>query len=80
MLLNGDPQEITHLLRSMESDRQKLESDLAKLVFHMNGGISFVDAYNLSTDQMTILIEAINQHNQAQTDALRGRSKSSMSG
>ena len=68
------------MLKSMESDRQKLEGDLAKLVFHMNGGLSYVDAYNLSGDQMRMLTEVINQHNQAQVDAMRNRPRSHPAG
>ena len=76
MLLRGDPDEITDSLRSMEKGRASIEKDIAGLVYYMNGGLNLVDAYNLSTEQMTTLTAIVNEHYERQNDAFSKSRKS----
>jgi methyl-accepting chemotaxis protein len=68
---------ITRMLQDMERDRKRMEKKLAQLVIHLNGGISYIDAYGLSTDQITSLTEALNEHYEQQADAIKKSNKRS---
>ena len=48
-----------------------MEKDIANLVYYMNGGLSYSDAYNLSQNQMKILSETISKHYEMQADAYK---------
>jgi len=60
----------------MERDRDNIEKEIAQLVYYMNGGLNYVDAYSLSASQMKFLSETINKHYEAQADAMKKGSKS----
>lgn len=63
------------MLQDMERDRKRMEKNLAQLVIHLNGGISYVDAYALSKDQITSLHDALNEHYEKQAEAIKKSSK-----
>lgn len=48
----------------------KIEQDIAHVVYYMNGGLSFDKAYEISIQQLNLLNEQINKHFQAQADAM----------
>ena len=59
------------MLQDMERDRDKIERDLANIVFHLNGGLNFIDAYGLTTNQLKHLSEAVNDHFEKQAEAFK---------
>jgi hypothetical protein len=61
----------------MEKSRNSIEEEVATLVYYMNGGLSYVDAYNLSFDQMKKLSEVIEKHYERQNEAIAGRGNKS---
>jgi len=56
----------------MEKLRKSIEEEVATLVYYMNGGLSYVDAYNLSMEQMRTLSEVITKHYEKQNEAFTG--------
>ncbi len=69
--MQGDSEVITNLLGDYERERTAMEKDIANLVYYMNGGLSYPDAYNLSQHQMKILSETISKHYEMQADAYK---------
>ena len=55
----------------MERDRDRIESDIASVVYYMNGGLSFIDAYSLSTVQLKRLGDTITTHFEKQNEAMK---------
>jgi hypothetical protein len=55
----------------MERDRDRIESDIASVVYYMNGGLSFTDAYGLSTQQLKRLGDTITTHFEKQNEAIK---------
>lgn len=62
MLLRADVDEINQHLGGMEKDRKQIEKQLAMVAFYMQGGLSFMDAYKLSMDQITMIMDVISEH------------------
>lgn len=60
----------------MEKQRQRIEKDLAVLVFYMQGGLSYTDAYQLNNDQVKYLSDSISEHYEKQNSMMNSRSKS----
>jgi hypothetical protein len=60
----------------MERDRENIERELAKLTYYMNGALNFTDSYSLTNGQMRVLSETINQHHEAQAEAMKKGRKS----
>ena len=60
----------------MEKQRQRIEKDLAALVFYMQGGLVYKDAYNLSNEQIKHLSDAVSEHYEKQNQIFNSRSKS----
>ena len=61
-LLTGDAELIGELLKGMESNRKLIETDIASLVFYMQGGITYNDAWLLTMDQRKIMSKVIEKH------------------
>lgn len=59
----------------MEKDRKKIQQDLAMLVFYMQGGLDFKDAYLLSNEQIEILITTVHDHYERQNNAFNSKAK-----
>ena len=76
MLLKGDHEAISDLLGSMNKERKRIEQDIAMLVFYMQGGLSYPDAYQLCNEQIEILYSTISEHYEKQNMALNGGRKS----
>ena len=60
----------------MERDRDNIEKEIAQIVYYMNGGLNYVDAYSLSTSQLTSLNDTITKHYEKQNESLQRSSKS----
>lgn len=75
MLLNGDPDEITRMLRGMESDRKQLQKHVATIVYYMQGGLNYTDAWNLSMDELSVLADVFKEHYENQANVLTGGRK-----
>jgi hypothetical protein len=71
MLLNESPERIQETLGSMKRDCDKLEREIASIVYYMNGGLSFSDAHNLSMQQLELLADVISTHYEKQNEAFK---------
>ena len=54
----------------MEKDRNRIEKDIAMIVFYMNGGLNYTDAYTLSLNQLNDLSTTVNEHYEKQAQAM----------
>lgn len=70
MLLKGDIDEITKTLRGMDKERKQIEKDISMLVFYMQGGLAYNEAYMLTNEQMDILYTTITEHYERQSSAM----------
>jgi hypothetical protein len=61
-----DPDAIGEMLDILNKNQSLIESDIASLVFHMNGGLDFDDAYLLTADQRRMMAIMIQKHYDAQ--------------
>ena len=61
-----DPDVIGEMLDILNRNQISIESDIASLVFHMNGGLDFDDAYLLTADQRRMMATMIQKHYDAQ--------------
>jgi len=59
------------MLRSMKQDVQNTEKDIASLVFYLNGGLNYTDAYALSHEQMSTLSGVVSEHFEKQNEAIQ---------
>jgi CRISPR/Cas system CMR subunit Cmr6 (Cas7 group RAMP superfamily) len=75
MLLKGDPNEITEMLGSLDKHRKHIEKEIATVVFYMQGGLNFTDAYGISMDQISLLAEVIEEHYEKQNNIANSMSK-----
>ena len=62
------------MFKVMERNREVIESDIANLVFYMQGGISYDDAWLLTLKQRKIMINTIEKH----YSAISGKNKSQL--
>jgi hypothetical protein len=53
----------------MDRDRNHIEQEIASIVYYMNGGLNFRDAYALSESQMDSLATTIKKHYEKQNEA-----------
>lgn len=63
--MTGDAGLISELLKSMESNRKIIETDIATLVFYMQGGLNYNEAWQLTLDQRQIMSKVIEKHYEA---------------
>lgn len=61
----GDPSLIGTMLETMEKNRNIVHSDIANLIFYMQGGVDVNDAYLLSIQQRKIMNKVIQNHYEA---------------
>ena len=70
-LRNSDVEDITKLLRSLEQEKESIERDISSLVYYMNGGLNFIDAYGLEIQQMSRMTDVINKHYEKQAESYK---------
>ena len=58
-LATSDHELIEDMLASMGENRDLIETDVNQLVYHMNGGLDYDDAWLLSSDQRVRMSETI---------------------
>lgn len=68
-LLNGNVQEITDLLGSMDREVKSIEKEISSLVYYMNGGLTYDSAYTCSMEQLHVLSDVIKTHYDKQAEA-----------
>lgn len=56
------------MLETMEKNRNIVHSDIANLVFYMQGGVDVGDAYLLSIQQRKIMNKVIQNHYEAMSN------------
>lgn len=59
------------MLGSMNRETSAIERDVANVVFYMNGGVNFTDAYSLSSSQLQTLTDTIKEHFEKQNEAYK---------
>jgi hypothetical protein len=59
------------MLLDMERYRQQVEDDIAHVVYYMNGGLNFTDAYHLTSEQINRLNNTIKTHFEKQEEAIK---------
>lgn len=70
MLLTASPEVIMETLGSMKQDYNRIEREIASIVYYMNGGLPFSDAYNLSMEQLETLADVIAKHYEKQAQSM----------
>jgi hypothetical protein len=60
----------------MEQERKHIEKELAVLVYYMQGGLSYTDAYHISLEQMKHLSDAVVEHYEKQNSVMNNMNKS----
>lgn len=50
------------MLERMEKNRKIIETDIATLVYYMNGGLGYNEAWVVPTDQRKIMSKVIQTH------------------
>ena len=60
-----EPEQIGQLLARLESNRNIIESDVAQLVYHLHGAISYNDAWQLSQPQRKLFVSIINKQRES---------------
>jgi len=68
-LLNGNVQQITELLGSMDREAKSIEKEISSLIYYMNGGLSYSEAYTCSMEQLNIMSDVIKIHFEKQAEA-----------
>ena len=58
----GTAEDVQQILKTMQQNRNTIEEEIAMLVFYMEGGLDFNDAYALSSLQRQRLAKVIEQH------------------
>lgn len=75
MLLRADVDEIHQYLRSLEKDRKQIEKQIATVAFYMQGGLSYMDGYNLPLENLSMMMEVISEHYDKVNNMMNNRSK-----
>jgi hypothetical protein len=61
-LAQGNPERIQEMLDVLARNRKVVEEDIATLVYYMNGGLDYNDAWLLTNDQRKIMGHVIERH------------------
>lgn len=61
-LAQGNPERIQVMLDVLARNRKVVEEDIATLVYYMNGGLDYNDAWLLTNDQRKIMGHVIERH------------------
>lgn len=59
----------------MKRERDNIEKEIATLVYYMNGGLNYVDAWSLSNSQIKSMSDVINKHYETQAEAMKKGSR-----
>lgn len=62
IIATADPDQIIEALATMEKNREAIDNDVNTLVFYMNGGLDYDDAWLLTSDQRVNLARVIERH------------------
>ena len=63
--MSNDPEQIGELLKGMENNRKLIETEMATLVFYMQGGLNYDDSWLLTLQQRKIMHDVIEKHYKA---------------
>ena len=55
----------------MQQEVKRIESDIANVVFYLNGGLNYTDAYALSSEQLKYLSDTVSTHYEKQNEAMK---------
>lgn len=61
------------MIRKMDHNRELIHTDMATLVFYMNGSLDFNDAYCLSMQQRKIMAKVVKEYRESQSPKSGGR-------
>jgi hypothetical protein len=57
-----NPDLISEMLNIMSKNQDIIEYDVSSLVFHMQGGLDYNDAFLLTSDQRKMMFKIIQKH------------------
>ena len=60
--MTANPEQIHEMLAVLKSNRDIIETDIGNLVYYMNGGLDYNDAWLLTVDQRRNLMNVIQKH------------------
>lgn len=63
--MTASPEEIHEALTLLESNRNAIETDINSLVYYMNGGLDYNDAWLLTLEQRKNMTNVIKRHFEA---------------
>ena len=68
-----NPNLITEMLSIMDRNRHMIEDEIATLVYYMNGGLDYGDAYMTTSRQRRAMSKVIEKHFDAMAPKTGGR-------
>lgn len=68
-----DPELITEMLSGMNRNKKMIEEEIATLVYYMNGGLDYSDAYMTTSQQRRTMSKIIEKHFEAMGPKTGGR-------
>lgn len=63
--MTSSPEQIHEMLSVLESNRNGIEIDINSLVYYMNGGLDYNDAWLLTLEQRKNMMNVIKRHFEA---------------
>jgi len=60
--MTASPEQIYEMLSVLKSNREIIDTDIGNLVYYMNGGLDYNDAWLLTVDQRRSLMTVIQKH------------------
>ena len=68
-----NPELITEMLSIMERNKKMIEDEIVTLVYYMNGGLDYSDAYMTTSRQRRTMSKVIEKHFEAMGPKTGGR-------
>lgn len=59
-------------MRGMAKERKTIQKHVTAIVYYMQGGLNYTDAFKLDLEQLDIMISVIEEHYDKQNKALTG--------
>lgn len=60
--MTASPEQIHDMLSVLETNRHIIDTDISNLVYYMNGGLDYNDAWLLTMDQRRNMMSVIQRH------------------
>jgi hypothetical protein len=60
--MTSSPEQINEMLKVLDTNRSIIETDINTLVYYMNGGLDYNDAWLLTLEQRKRMSQVIQRH------------------